>query len=245
MTRAPAAGALALALLGLAGCSTETAGSATPESAAPATDTGSGATPEDEAGGGAGGSTVACEWTPDGSGVDVGTPPEEVPAEGTTTVVMTLGQGELTMELDAAGAPCAAASTAYLADAGFFDGSPCHRLVDSATFGVLQCGDPTGTGRGGPGYRFAEEVTADTTYPAGSVAMANSGRPGSTGSQFFICYVDTELSPDYTVVGTLDAAGLAVVQDIAAAGHDGSFDPSPGGGAPNEPVVIESAEVVG
>lgn len=199
--------------------------------------------------GGSGGSpdggaaTVSCDWVPDGTGVDVGTPPEQVPAEGTETVVMTLGQGELTLTLDSAGAPCAAASTAYLAGTGFFDGSPCHRMVDQPEFGVLQCGDPTGTGRGGPGYRFAEEVTADTTYPAGSVAMANSGRPGSTGSQFFICYVDTRLPPAYTVVGTLDDAGLAVVQEIAAAGHDGAYEPSPGGGVPNEEVVIESAEV--
>ena len=227
MTRA--AGALALALpalavLTLSGCGEETTGEASP----------------------AGGSdTATCEWASDGSGVDVGTPPEEVPAEGTSTVAMALGQGELTLTLDSTGAPCAAASMAYLADAGFFDGSPCHRLVDQPTFGVLQCGDPTGTGTGGPGYRFAEEVTDDTTYPAGAVAMANSGRPGSTGSQFFICFVDTQLPPAYTVVGTLDDAGLAVVQDIAAGGHDGAFEPSPGGGAPNEDVVIESAEVLG
>ena len=226
MTRPRGALALtlpALAVLVLAGCGEETGGSASP----------------------AGGSeTATCEWTPDGSGVDVGTPPEEVPAEGTSTVAMTFGQGELTLTLDSAGAPCAAASTAYLADAGFFDGSPCHRLVDQPTFGVLQCGDPTGTGRGGPGYRFAEEVSDDTEYPAGAVAMANSGRPGSTGSQFFICYVDTQLPPAYTLVGTLDDAGLAVVQEIAAAGDDGSFEPSPGGGAPNEDVVISSAELV-
>ncbi|MGY1772291.1 peptidylprolyl isomerase [Blastococcus sp. SYSU D00813] len=229
MTRPRAALALsALAALVLTGCGDdEVSGTGSPDGGA--------------AGGGA---TVSCDWVPDGSGVDVGTPPEEVPAEGSRSVVLTLGQGELTLTLDSAGAPCAAASTAYLADAGFFDGSPCHRLVDQPTFGVLQCGDPTGTGRGGPGYRFAEEVTADTEYPAGSVAMANSGRPGSTGSQFFICYVDTQLSPDYTVVGTLDDAGLAVVQEIAAAGDDGSFDPSPGGGAPNVDVVIESAVVV-
>ncbi|RBY88319.1 peptidylprolyl isomerase [Blastococcus sp. TF02A-26] len=223
MSRLRAAGALAAVVLAVAGCGSD----------------------DDEPTAGSSGATVTCDWVSDGSGVDVGTPPEEVPAEGETTVAMTLGQGELLLTLDAASAPCAAASTAHLADAGFFDGSPCHRLVDSATFGVLQCGDPTGTGRGGPGYRFEQEVDADTAYPAGTVAMANSGAPGSTGSQFFICYVNTRLSPDYSVVGTLDDAGLDVVRGIAAAGHDGSFDPSPGGGAPIEDVVIESAEVRG
>ncbi|SEO95819.1 peptidylprolyl isomerase [Trujillonella endophytica] len=239
--RAP--GALVVGLLLLAGCSSEVSGAASPApvvgGATPTTS--SGAPTEDNGGAEAG--TVACEWVPDGSGDGVGTPPDEVPAEGTTTLVLTLGQGDLTLTLDAASAPCAAASTAFLAQEGFFDGSPCHRLVDSSSFGVLQCGDPTGTGTGGPGYRFAQEVTEDTSYPAGTVAMANSGRPESTGSQFFLCFVDTQLSPDYTVVGTLDAAGLDVVREIAAAGHDGSLDPSPGGGAPNEPVVVESARV--
>ncbi|WP_409330637.1 peptidylprolyl isomerase [Trujillonella humicola] len=234
MTRPRAALALtALAAVLLTGCAAEVPGTASP-----------GESEGGPGGPGIGGATVACDWVPDGSGVDVGTPPAEVAAEGTTTVAMTLGQGELTITLDSAGAPCAAASMGYLADTGFFDGSPCHRLVDQPAFGVLQCGDPTGTGTGGPGYRFAEEVTADTQYPAGSVAMANSGRPGSTGSQFFICYVDTRLPPAYTVVGTLDDAGLAVVQEIAAAGHDGAFEPSPGGGAPEEDLVIESAEVL-
>jgi cyclophilin family peptidyl-prolyl cis-trans isomerase len=235
-----AVGALAVTLLALAGCTSEIAGSAAPaRTAASDADATAAESPGPPSAGAA-----SCEWVADGSGTDVGTPPEEVPAEGTGTVVMTLGQGELTVTLDRAGAPCAAASMAHLADQGFFDGSPCHRLVDQPTFGVLQCGDPTGTGRGGPGYRFAQEVGSGTEYPAGTVAMANSGQPVSTGSQFFLCFVDTDLPPDYTVVGTLDDAGLAVVQGIGAAGDDGSLDPSPGGGAPNEPVTIESAEVV-
>ncbi|MGY1746051.1 peptidylprolyl isomerase [Blastococcus sp. SYSU D00695] len=225
MTRRRAAVAAAgLGLLALAGCSSDESGSAAPTRAADG--------------------TVACEWIADGSGTDIGTPPERVPATGTRTLVMTAGQGDLTMTLDQEGAPCAAASMVHLAGEGYFDGSPCHRLVDSPTFGVLQCGDPTGTGRGGPGYRFAQEVTDATTYPAATVAMANTGRPESTGSQFFLCFVDTELPPDYTAVGTLDDAGLAVVQGIGAAGDDGSLDPSPGGGAPNEPVTIETARVL-
>ena len=194
--------------------------------------------------------TVNCVYTPDDSGnpnlKDVGLPPtpESTPAEGTSTLLMRTNQGNLTLTLDRAAAPCAAKSFVHLAEQQFFDGSPCHREVNQPTFGVLQCGDPTGTGQGGPTYKYAEEVTPETTYPRGTIAMANSGQPGSTGSQFFLCFVDTQLSPDYTAVGTVDEAGLAVLDQIAAAGNDGSFEPSPGGGAPSIPVVIESMAVV-
>ncbi len=194
--------------------------------------------------------TFPCTYSPDDSGnpnlTDVGTPPspEATPTEGTDTLLMSTNQGDLTLTLDRAAAPCAAASFAFLAEQKFFDGSPCHREVNQPTFGVLQCGDPTGTGQGGPTYKFAEEIPEGTTYPRGTIAMANSGSPGSTGSQFFLCFVDTELSPDYTPVGTVDEAGLAVLDTIAAAGNDGSFEPSPGGGAPNTPVTIESMTVV-
>ncbi|MDP9392609.1 MAG: peptidylprolyl isomerase [Actinomycetota bacterium] len=194
--------------------------------------------------------TATCTYSPDDSGnpnlTDVGTPPNpaSTPAEGTTTLLMTTGQGDLTLTLDRAQAPCAAASFTYLAEQQFFDGSPCHRMVNGESFGVLQCGDPSGTGQGGPTYKYAEEVTPETTYPRGTIAMANSGRPGSTGSQFFLVFADAQLSPDYTVVGTVDEAGLAVLDQIAEAGNDGSLEPSPGGGKPNEPVVIESVTVV-
>ena len=195
------------------------------------------------------GGTVACEYLPSDAGAvtDVGTPPapDATPATGIAQLVMTTGQGELTLTLDRAAAPCAAASFVFLAEQGFFDGSPCHREVDQPGFGVLQCGDPSGTGTGGPAYRFDQEVTPATEYPRGTIAMANSGSPGSTGSQFFLCFVDTVLSPDYSVVGTVDDAGLAVLDGIAAAGNDGSFEPSPGGGAPNVPVTIESMTVAG
>jgi peptidyl-prolyl cis-trans isomerase B (cyclophilin B) len=158
---------------------------------------------------------------------------------------MATSQGDLGLTLDRASAPCAAQSFAFLAEQGFFDDTPCHRLVTQETFGVLQCGDPTGSGSGGPSYRFAEEVTPETTYPRGTIAMANSGTPGSTGSQFFLVFADAQLSPDYSVVGTVDEAGLEVLDTIAEAGHDSSFEPSPGGGAPNDPVQIESMAVAG
>ncbi|SFK30855.1 peptidylprolyl isomerase [Geodermatophilus ruber] len=188
--------------------------------------------------------TVACNFIPDTSGnvniIDVGTPPDaaRTPTTGTSTLLMSTGQGDLTLTLDRATAPCAVSSFTFLAQQGFFDGSPCHREVNQETFGVLQCGDPSGTGQGGPSYKYGQEVTASTAYPRGTIAMANSGQVNSTGSQFFLCFTDTQLPPDYTAVGTVDEAGLAVLDTIAAAGNDGSFEPSPGGGAPNIPVVI-------
>jgi cyclophilin family peptidyl-prolyl cis-trans isomerase len=195
--------------------------------------------------------TVSCIYSPDDSGnpnlTDVGTPPtpDATPTQGTSTLLMSTNQGDLTLTLDRAKAPCAAASFAYLASQKFFDGSPCHREVNQPTFGVLQCGDPTGSGSGGPSYKFAQEIPEGTTYPRGTIAMANTGQPNSTGSQFFLCFVDTQLSPDYTPVGTVDEAGLAVLDTVAAAGNDGSFEAQAGGGAPNLPVTIDTMTVVG
>ena len=195
--------------------------------------------------------TIACTYSPDDSGnpnlKDVGTPPtpEATPTQGTSTLLMSTSQGDLTLTLDKAKAPCAAASFAFLASQKFFDGSPCHREVNEPTFGVLQCGDPTGSGSGGPSYKFNQEIPEGTTYPRGTIAMANTGQPGSTGSQFFLCFVDTQLSPDYTPVGTVDEAGLAVLDKVAAAGNDGSFEAQAGGGAPNLPVTINTMTVVG
>jgi cyclophilin family peptidyl-prolyl cis-trans isomerase len=192
--------------------------------------------------------TVSCEYTPDDSGnpnlTDVGTPPtpEATQTQGTSTLLMSTDQGDLTLTLDKTKAPCAAASFTYLAQQKFFDGSPCHRLVNQPSFGVLQCGDPTGSGSGGPSYKYAEEVTADTTYPRGTIAMAKTQAPNTTGSQFFLCFVDTELPPQYTVVGTVDEAGLGVLQKVA---DGGIKDVGPqGDGAPNTPVTINSMTVV-
>jgi peptidyl-prolyl cis-trans isomerase B (cyclophilin B) len=192
--------------------------------------------------------TVSCDYQPDTSGnpnlKDVGTPPtpEATPNQGTDTLLMSTGQGDLTLTLDRAKAPCAAASFTYLARQGFFDGSPCHREVNQPTFGVLQCGDPSGTGQGGPTYTFGEEVAPGTTYPRGTVAMAKTSAPNSTGSQFFLCFTDTNLPPQYTVVGTVDEAGLAVLDQIAAAGNNGAN--GSGDGAPNVPVTITKMTVV-
>jgi cyclophilin family peptidyl-prolyl cis-trans isomerase len=192
--------------------------------------------------------TITCTYSPDESGnpnlTDVGTPPnpEATPTQGTATLLMSTDQGDVTLTLDRAKAPCATASFVYLTEQGFYDDTPCHRLVNQESFGVLQCGDPTGEGSGGPTYKYAEEVTPETTYPRGTIAMAKTSAPNTTGSQFFLCFVDTELPPEYTAVGTIDEAGLQVLETVAAGGIQ---DVGPqGDGAPAIPVQIESMTVL-
>jgi len=168
-------------------------------------------------------------------------------------------QGAFQMTLDPVAAPCATNSMTFLAENAFFDGSPCHRLVNSEVFGVLQCGDPTGSGSGGPTYSYTSEPNsvaslapapdgATAIYPRGSVAMAQGGEPPTIGSQFFICFQDTQLPPEYTLVGTI-TSGLEVIEAVAAAGNDGSFEtspdgsPGPGGGAPLLPISLTTVTV--
>jgi peptidyl-prolyl cis-trans isomerase B (cyclophilin B) len=193
----------------------------------------------------AGQTTVAgpCTYTTDGTasaGVAVTPPSGDIATTGALALSMTTSDGVIGLTLDRATAPCAAASFEALTQQGFFDGSPCHRETDSEGLKVLQCGDPGGTGTGGPGYSYPTQVTGSETYPRGTVAMANSGQ-GTDGSQFFLVYGDSQLQPDYTVVGTIDQAGLAVLDTIAARGNDGSN--GTGDGAPTQPVTITSMTV--
>jgi peptidyl-prolyl cis-trans isomerase B (cyclophilin B) len=143
---------------------------------------------------------------------------------------ITTNRGDITTTLEPDAAPCTVSSFASLAEQGFYDDTKCHRLVPGF---VLQCGDPTATGSGGPGYSFADELTGKETYPAGTLAMANSG-PDTNGSQFFIVLAEAELPPSYTVFGTVDAAGLKVAQEIEKDGNGAD------GVAPAKDVVIES-----
>jgi peptidyl-prolyl cis-trans isomerase B (cyclophilin B) len=154
-------------------------------------------------------------------------------------VVLRTSVGDIDLVLDAEQAPCAVHSLRHLAAAGFYTDTPCHRLVDAGIF-ALQCGDPTGTGSGSPGYRFAEEALDDAAYLRGTVAMVNSG-PGTTGSQFFLVYDDSPLPAQYTPVGTVGEAGLAVLDAVAAAGT-GPPD-ADGGTPPLLPVQVLSVEV--
>jgi peptidyl-prolyl cis-trans isomerase B (cyclophilin B) len=137
-------------------------------------------------------------------------------------------QGIITVQMLTNRAPCTTFSFRFLASKGYFNKTHCHRLTIQGIY-VLQCGDPTGTGSGGPGYAFNDENLAGATYPAGTVAMANAG-PNTNGSQFFFTWKDTTLAPDYTPFGTV-ISGLNVLQKIAAAGDDSQN--GPGDGYPN------------
>lgn len=138
---------------------------------------------------------------------------------GTLAATITMNGQKVDVTLDRAAAPCTVNSFVSLAAQGFYNSSPCWRLTGNSALNILQCGDPTGVGNGGPGYTFADELTKTKTYPKGTIAMANSG-PGtaSNGSQFFIVYQDSTLSPDYTVFGKVSDTGMTVIQDIAAKG---------------------------
>ena len=183
---------------------------------------------------------ATCTYLPDGAPArPVGLPPAEPPPEPAYAMLLRTSVGDLDVVLDAEQAPCTVHSLRWLAEAGFYDDTPCHRLVDAGIF-VLQCGDPTGTGSGSPGYRFAEEALEEATYRRGTVAMANSG-PGTTGSQFFLVYADSPLPAQYTPVGTVGAAGLAVLDAVAAAGA-GPVNDS-GATPPVTPVQLLDVEV--
>jgi peptidyl-prolyl cis-trans isomerase B (cyclophilin B) len=184
---------------------------------------------------------VTCDYPADNqipAAKDVNPPPAAPTVGGNVPATLTTSVGDLQITLDAAKAPCTVNSFVSLATQGYFDGSPCHRLttLDESGIAVLQCGDPGGTGAGGPGYTYADETNGDETYGPGVLAMANRG-PDTNGSQFFIVYDDSPLPPDYTVFGTVDQASLKPIEDLAAEGTV----PGPGGiTAPKEKVTIES-----
>jgi peptidyl-prolyl cis-trans isomerase B (cyclophilin B) len=193
-----------------------------------------------------------CAFTPtpgEAPARPVQVPVAQNPAPTTGKLTLKTNNGDITLTLDGVRAPCTTQSMLHLAAAKYFDGSPCHRLVSSETFRILQCGDPTGQGSGGPGYTIPDELptglaaapNGGSVYPRGVVAMANTGRPNSGGSQFFLVFGDTFLAPDYTIFGTIDEAGLTVLDAIGAAGDDGSS--SAGGGAPAMATTITQAIV--
>ncbi|MFI9270755.1 peptidylprolyl isomerase [Kitasatospora sp. NPDC052896] len=149
-------------------------------------------------------------------------------------------QGAITFQALTAQAPCTTYSFRFLAERGYFNGTHCHRLTTKGIY-VLQCGDPTGTGSGGPGYSFNDENLTGATYPAGTVAMANAG-PNTNGSQFFFVWKDTQLPAAYTPFGRV-TAGLGVLQKIAAGGEDDQN--GPGDGYPTLPVNINHVRIGG
>jgi peptidyl-prolyl cis-trans isomerase B (cyclophilin B) len=183
--------------------------------------------------------------------VDVGTPPPNAPNSGKDTLTMTTPLGEITATVDKSKTPCTAAAFEFLASKKFWDGSKCHRMTTQG-IKVLQCGDPTAKGKGyrktdgtgGPSFRYAEENLPTNAggggasppppgggnpaaYPIGSIAMAKTQEPASTGSQFFIVYGETPLPPDYTLLGSI-TKGMDVVQKVAKGGVDDANGPGDG-----------------
>jgi peptidyl-prolyl cis-trans isomerase B (cyclophilin B) len=183
---------------------------------------------------------TTCEYPADTQSATrkVSTPPATPDVSGTVDITMKTSIGTFDATLDADKTPCTVNSFVSLAKQGFFDKTPCHRLTTAATgIFVLQCGDPSGTGTGGPGYTIPDELSGEETYGPGTLAMANTGQPDTGGSQFFIVYQNTPLPPQYTVFGQVSAAGLAAVQKVAKQGNDNAY--GQGDGHPKVTVTLE------
>jgi peptidyl-prolyl cis-trans isomerase B (cyclophilin B) len=169
----------------------------------------------------------------------LGKPPVKPVYKGTVAATIKTSLGDVGVSLDAAKAPCAVGSFAFLAQKNYFDKTQCHRLT-TGSLQVLQCGDPTGSGAGGPGYRFANENTTGAKYTRGVLAMAHSQQPDSNGSQFFIVYGDSDLPADYTVFGKI-SSGLGVIDAVAKAGSDNSN--GTGDGKPKKKIEINDVTI--
>jgi peptidyl-prolyl cis-trans isomerase B (cyclophilin B) len=170
-------------------------------------------------------------------------PAMSITTSATYTATLNTNCGPITLKLDATDAPHTVNSFAFLAAQHYFDHVTCHRLTTSGIY-VLQCGDPTGTGSGSPGYTFKDENLTSPSlkggdYPAGTVAMANSGA-NTNGSQFFLVYKDSQLPASYTPFGTI-TGGLPMLTKIGAAGTDNANNE--GDGHPLQTVVMNSVTV--
>lgn len=203
--------------------------------------------------------TVSCTYTENEQNeFFTGLPEQEnVSTQGTVDVTLDTSAGPIGMTLDRSVSPCTVNAIEYLAKEGYYNDTICHRITTEGLH-VLQCGDPSGTGSGGPGFAFADEYPVDdpaesenmtSLYERGTIAMANSG-PGTNGSQFFLNYQDSPLPPAYTYFGTISDEGLATLDKIAEKGvkqpeneEEAMTMMSPGDGAPAEEVRITSAQV--
>lgn len=163
-----------------------------------------------------------------------GPPPQCLDDDATYTAIITTNKGEFSFQLDPGSAPVAANNFVFLARHRYFDDTECHRIIPDF---VIQCGDPTATGTGGPGYTIVDEP-APTRYEIGSVAMAKTAAPDSAGSQFFIVTGanGTMLPNDYALFGHVVDGFDTTVEAIAATG-------TPGAGTPTETITIESVRI--
>jgi peptidyl-prolyl cis-trans isomerase B (cyclophilin B) len=206
-----------------------------------AADTGASAPSQSETSSSGSTGDVSCDYPTDPQAATrkVNPPPETPDVQGKVDVTMKTTIGTLDATLDADKTPCTVNSFVSLAQQGFFDNTPCHRLTTADTgIYVLQCGDPSGTGTGGPGYTIPDEISGHETYGPGTLAMANTGQADSGGSQFFIVYQNTPLPPKYTVFGQVDPAGVKAVQKMAKQGTDNAY--GQGDGHPKVTVSLET-----
>ncbi|WP_307874015.1 MULTISPECIES: peptidylprolyl isomerase [unclassified Frankia] len=174
-------------------------------------------------------------WATAAAGPAPGLPPSatSVPT-GPSTMVIRTNYGTLSAELDAAAAPCAVYALHHLATAGYYDGSFCPRetIGPEAMVSVLQCGDPTGSGAGSPGFAYAAEHTATADFGPGTLAMATTSRPDTNGAQFLISYDDptpaglAAVAAHYTVIGRI-TGGLDVLDHLVGKGVEGGGSEGP------------------
>lgn len=190
---------------------------------------------------GTSGASVSCDYVQGGQASKPVRLPARKPDDAAPArMLISTSAGDISLAFDIDAAPCTVSSFVSLAKQGYFNNTSCHRLTTEGIY-VLQCGDPTGTGTGGPGYTIPDElISADSrlepcqpstgacTYSPGYVAMANTGTGHSGGSQFFLVYREFQLEPRFTVFAHTNAGGLKVLQHIATAGTaDGTTDGSP------------------
>ena len=169
---------------------------------------------------------------------------KNVPSTGTVNVTLKSTAGDIPVTLDRALAPCTVNSFLSLINQNFYTDTSCHRLGTEG-LQMLQCGDPTGSGMGGPGYTIPDENFPQLTYGRGILAMAKTSQPNSGGSQFFMVYGDAQLDPNYTVFGSISDAGLQVLDKVARDGVDpaSAAQSQDGTGAPKTPVKFTGATV--
>lgn len=159
-------------------------------------------------------------------------------AKANYTMDLQTNCGLIEMTLYGAKAPHTVNTLKFLADKGYYNGTKCHRLTTGEGLKVLQCGDPKGDGTGGPGFTIPEENLKGAVYTRGVVAMAKTAAPHSTGSQMFLVIEDSQLPPQYTVVGKI-TKGLDILDKVLAAGVEGGGSDGP----PAQPVYLEKVTV--
>jgi peptidyl-prolyl cis-trans isomerase B (cyclophilin B) len=182
-----------------------------------------------------------CTYTKSGSAArKVSLPASKPDYKASYQATLATNRGNIVINLANSKATCTVNSFVSLAKQSYFSNTKCHRLTTSGIY-VLQCGDPTGSGQGGPGYAFGNENLTGAKYTAGTVAMANTGQSNSNGSQFFLVYKNsTTLPASYTPFGTI-TQGLPILDAIAKAGSDNSN--ATGDGHPKESVVVKSVTI--